>query len=165
LRNPWKPAKIALRSVARRIAELDKEIAELDAQLEPLVRRTAPRTVSLFGVGVGHAMQLLVTAGQNIDRLRGDAAFAHLCGADPIPASSGKTLRLRLNPGGDREANSTLHMIAVVRLRYCERTRAYAARRLEEGRGKREVIRCLKRYIAREAYKALREDLAALAET
>lgn len=162
LHEPAEAAKLALRSVARRVAELDKEIAEFDAQLEPLIRQTAPRTVSLFGVGVGHTMQLLVTAGQNIERLRGDAAFAHLCGADPIPTSSGKTVRHRLNPGGDRDANSTLHMIAVVRLRYCDRTRTYAARRFEEGLGTREVIRCLKRYIAREVYKALREDLTAL---
>ncbi len=108
---------------------------------------------------------MLVTAGQNIDRLRNESAFAHLCGADPIPASSGKNVRHRLNPGGDREANSTLHMIAVVRLRYCERTRSYAARRLEQGLNKREVIRCLKRYIAREIFRSLRQDLIALAET
>ena len=93
-----------------------------------------------------------MTAGQNLDRLRNEAAFAHLCAADPIPASSGKTTRHRLNPGGDRAANSALHMIAVVRLRYCPRTRAYAARRTAEGRSKREIVRCLKRYIARELY-------------
>ncbi len=163
--EPQEAAKIALRSLAKRIAALDEEIAELDAQLEPLVRTAAPRTVTLFGVGVGHTTQMLVTAGENIRRIRNDAAFAHLCGVDPIPASSGKTVRHRLNPGGDRDANSTLHMIAVVRLRYCARTRAYAARRLEEGLSKREVIRCLKRYIARQIYKALREDLCTLAET
>lgn len=84
---------------------------------------------------------------------------------DPIPASSGKTVRHRLNPGGERDAKSTLHMIAVARLRYCDRTRSYTARRLEEGLSKREVIRCLKRYIAREIYRSLREDLTAPAET
>jgi transposase len=144
---------------------LDYEIAELDVQLKPLVRRAAPRTVELFGVGVGHTTQMLVTAEQNIDRIRNESTFAHLCGADPIPASSGKTVRHRLNPGGDRDANSTLLMIAVVRLRNCDRTRAYAARRLEEGLNKREVIRCLKRYIAREIYRSLRQDLIVLAKT
>ncbi|MPZ70602.1 MAG: IS110 family transposase [Actinobacteria bacterium] len=164
MHEPSEAAKLSLRSLARRIATLDEEVVELDSQLDPLVRKTAPRTMALLGVGVGHATQLLITAGQNIDRLRGDSAFAHLCGADPIPASSGKTVRHRLNPGGDRDANSTLHMIAVVRLRYCDRTRAYVARRLEEGRTKREIIRCLKRYIARELYKSLRKDLIAIAQ-
>lgn len=165
LEEPLEAAKLSLRSLARRITALDEEIAVLDLQLEPLVRKAAPRTVELFGVGVGHTTQLLVTAGQNISRIRNDAAFAHLCGVDPIPASSGKTVRHRLNPGGDRDANSTLHMIAVVRLRYCDRTRSYTARRLEEGLSKREVIRCLKRYIAREIYRSLREDLTGPAET
>ena len=165
LDEPLEAAKLSLRSLARRITSLDDEIAELDLQLEPLVRQAAPRTVELFGVGVGHTTQMLVTTGQNIDRIRNESAFAHLCGADPIPASSGKTVRHRLNPGGDRDANSTLHMVAVVRLRYCDRTRAYAARRLEEGLNKREVIRCLKRYIAREIYRSLRQDLTVLART
>lgn len=163
--EPTEAAKFSLRSLSRRIASLDEEITELDRQLEPLVRQVAPRTVELFGVGIAHTSQMLVTAGQNIDRIRSEGAFAHLCGADPIPASSGKTVRHRLNPGGDRDANSTLHMIAVVRLRHCERTRAYATRRLEEGLSKREIIRCLKRYIAREIYRTLRADLTALAET
>ena len=101
-----------------------------------------------------------MTAGENITRLHGEAAFAHLCGVDPIPASSGKTTRHRLNPGGNRAANSALHMIAVVRLRYCERTQKYAKRRIAEGRSKREVLRCLKRCIAREVYRTLCADLA-----
>lgn len=165
LAEPIEAAKFSLRSLSRRIATLDAEIAELDRELGTLVQDAAPRTFELFGLGVAHTTQLLVTAGQNIDRIRSEAAFAHLCGVDPIPASSGKTVRHRLNPGGDRGANSALHMIAVVRLRYCERTRAYATRRLEEGLGKREIIRCLKRYIAREVYRSLRADLTALAET
>ena len=156
-------AKLALRTLARRIAALDAEIAQLDEHLEQLVRAAAPRTIALLGIGPQHAGQLLVTAGQNITRLHGEAAFAHLCGVDPIPASSGKTTRHRLNPGGDRAANSALHMIAVVRLRYCERTQQYAKRRIAEGRSKREVLRCLKRYIAREVYRTLRADLADLA--
>lgn len=165
LGEPAETAKFALRSLALRVKALDAEVDALDAELAALVRRAAPRTIDLLGVGTVHAAQLLVTAGQNIDRLRGEAAFAHLCGADPIPASSGKTVRHRLNPGGDRAANSALHMIAIVRLRYCERTRCYAERRLEEGRSKKEIIRCLKRYIAREVYTALRADLAALEST
>jgi transposase len=160
--EPEQAAKLALRSVAGRVVALDGQIRELDEQLVGLVGRTTPRTVALLGVGVGHAGQLLVTAGQNVERLRSDSAFAHLCGADPIPASSGKTVRHRLNRGGDRQANRALHMIAVVRLRYCPRTRAYAERRTKEGLSKLEIIRCLKRYIAREIYHALRADLTAI---
>jgi transposase len=162
LDRPVQAAKLALRSLARRIDALDAEIADFDAQLEQLVRTTAPRTTQLLGISTGHAGQLLVTAGQNIERLHGDGAFAALCGASPIPASSGRTTRHRLNYGGDRDANRALHMIAVCRLRYCDRTRAYAQRRTAEGKTKREIIRCLKRYIAREAYHALRADLADL---
>jgi transposase len=162
LRRPTHAAKFALRSIAGRIDALDDEIAVLDRQLEQLVRAAAPRTIQLLGISTGHAGQLLVTAGQNIERLRGEAAFAALCGANPIPASSGKTTRHRLNYGGDRQANRTLHLIAVCRLRYCARTRAYTQRRTAEGKTKPEIMRCLKRYIAREAYNALRADLAAL---
>jgi transposase len=111
------------------------------------------------------AGQLLVTAGQNIDRLRSDGAFAALCGASPILASSGRTNRHRLNYGGDRDANRALHMIAVCRLRHCARTRAYAERRTAEGKTKKEIIRCLKRYIAREIYATLSTDLRALSPT
>jgi hypothetical protein len=164
LDEPTQAAKLALRSLARRIEALDGEIAELDEQLEVLVARAAPRTTRLLNISTGHAGQSLVTAGQNIERLRGEGAFAALCGASPIPASSGRTIRHRLNYGGDRDANLALHMIAVCRLRYCERTRAYAARRTKEGNTKREIIRCLKRYIARETYHALTADLADLAK-
>ncbi len=110
-----------------------------------------------------HTSQLLITAGQNIDRLRSEAAFARICAAAPIPASSGRTTRHRLDRGGDRQANKTLHMIAVCRLHHCSRTRAYAARRTAEGLSKRDIIRCLKRYIARELYHSLRADLTSLA--
>jgi transposase len=164
LAQPTQAAKLALRSLARRIEQLDSEIADLDEQLKPLVARAAPRTTQLLGISTGHAGQLLITAGQNIDRLHGEGAFAALCGASPIPASSGRTTRHRLNYGGDRNANRTLHMIAVCRLRYCARTQTYAARRTKEGKTKREIIRCLKRYIAREAYHALAADLAQLDE-
>jgi pimeloyl-ACP methyl ester carboxylesterase len=106
-----------------------------------------------------------VSAGQNIDRLHGESSFAMLCGASPIPASSGKTTRHRLNYGGDRQANRALHLIAVCRLRYCERTRAYAERRTAEGKTQREIMRCLKRYIAREVFNSLRADLADIARS
>jgi transposase len=113
----------------------------------------------LLAVSTGHAATLVVTAGQNIDRLTGEASFAALCGASPIPVSSGRTDRHRLNYGGDRDANRALHMIVVCRLRYCERTRAYAQRRSAQGKTKTEIIRCLKRYIAREIYHTLNADL------
>src|SRR5439155_15147863 len=116
--EPLQAAKLALRSLARRIRELERELLELDRQLEQLVAIAAPRTVELFGVGTQSAGQLLVTAGQNIERLHGEAAFAKLCAAAPIQASSGRTSRHRLDYGGDRQANRALHMIAVCRLRH-----------------------------------------------
>src|SRR4051794_20485820 len=103
-------------------------------------------------------------AGENTARLRNDGASAALCGASPIPVSPGRRDRHRLNHGGDRDANRTLHMIAVCRLRHCQRTRAYAQRRIAEGKTKQEIIRCLKRYIARETYHALCADLADLVQ-
>ena len=160
LRSPSQAAKFALRSTARRIEALDREITALDCELEQLVAAAAPRTIQLLGISTGHAGQLLVTAGQNIQRLRTESSFAMLCGASPIPASSGKTTRHRLNYGADRQANRALHLIAVCRLRYCERTRAYAKRRTAEGKTQREIIRCIKRYIAREVFTSLRADPA-----
>ncbi len=139
---------------------LDQEITALDHELAQLVAAAAPRTVQLLGISTGHAGQLLVTARQNIERLRSESSFAMLCGASPIPASSGKTTRHRLNYGGDRQANRALHLIAVCRLRYCQRTRAYVNRRTAEGKTQREIMRCLKRYIAREVFNSLRADLA-----
>lgn len=162
LNEPTNAAKLALRSLARRIALLDDEIATLDTQLALLVASAAPRTTALLGVSTGHAGQLLVTAGQNIDRVRSEGAFAALCGASPIPVASGKRGRYRLNPGGDRQANRALHMIAVCRLRHCPETRAYAQRRTAEGKTKKDIMRCLKRYIARQAYATLRADLRSL---
>jgi transposase len=159
LHEPAVAAKAALRSLARRIIDLDAEIALLDRQLKHLVASAAPETTSRIAVATGHAGTLLVTAGQNIERLRSEASFAALCGASPIPVSTGRTDRHRLNYGGNRDANRALHMIAVCRLRYCERTRAYAERRTAEGKTKTEIIRCLKRYIAREIYHSLIADL------
>jgi transposase len=165
IHEPGQAAKLALRSLARRARELEREIRELDQQLERLVRIAAPRTIQLLGVGTQNASQLLVTAGQNIERLKGEAAFAKICGAAPIQASSGRTNRHRLDYGGDRQANRALHMIAVCRLRYCPHTHAYAQRRTAEGLNRREILRCLKRYIARQTYHTLRADLEALNST
>jgi len=124
---------------------LDAEIARLDAQLATVVTAAAPGTLALPGVGVHLAAQLGISAGQNIDRLRSEAAFAHRCAAAPLEVSSGKTHRHRLDRGGDRQANRALYMIVVVRLRYCARTRAYLERRTREGLSKKDVMRCLKR--------------------
>ena len=130
-----------------------------------LVGRAAPRLLGLLAIGNDHAGQLLVTAGQHPERLRGEAAFAHLCGVAPIPASSGKTRRHRLHRGGDRDANRALHLAVVVRMRFCPRTRAYVERRTKEGLSKPEIMRCIKRYLAREVYHALVADFEALHAT
>jgi len=159
LNEPTEAAKLALRSLAKRVRLLDEEVRDIDGELQVLVQHAVPKTLALLGVGTIHAAQLLVTAGQNIDRLSGEAAFAHLCGTDPKPASSGKTVRHRLNRGGNRQANSSLHMITIVRMRYCEKTQGYVKRRLADGKTKKEIIRCLKRYVAREVYYALMADL------
>ncbi len=155
LSDPEQATKTALRRLARRHQHLNEEITEADAELRALVTTAAPRLLALTGVGVEVAGQLLTSAGDNPDRLRSEAAFAHLCGVAPIPASSGRTHRHRLNRGGDRAANSALYTVVLVRLRHHERTRAYAARRTQEGLSKREIMRCLKRYVAREIYTAL----------
>jgi len=157
--DPLQATKAVLRSLARRIAALEAEIAELDATLAELVRRAAPRTIALPAIGVDHAGQLLVTVGDRPERLRSEAAFAHLCGVAPIPASSGRTQRHRLHRGGDPGANRALHLAVVVRLRCCPRTRRYVERRTAEGLSKPEIMRCLKRYLAREVFHTLSADL------
>jgi transposase len=148
--------KFALRSVARRYQQLSEEISELDEQLDRLVTEAAPELVAVEGVGTDTAASLLIAAGDNPERLRDEAAFAHLCGAAPIPASSGKrSVRHRLNRHGNRDANRALYVIAICRMSRDERTRAYVAKRTAEGKSKKEIIRCLKRYIAREIYRIL----------
>jgi transposase len=144
--------KIALRSIARRHRSLSGEIRELDDHLGRLVTETAPALVAVHGVGIDTAATLLVAVGQDPKRLKSEAAFAHMCGVAPIPASSGKVVRYRLNRRGNRDANRALHVVAAERLSRDERTRAYAERRTAEGKSKRETMRCLKRYIARELY-------------
>jgi transposase len=159
--DPAVATKAALRALARRIRMLGDEIHDADRRLRRLTARTAPRTTALLGVGVEIAGQLLVTAGDNPERLRSEAAFAHLCAAAPIPASSGRTDRHRLNRGGDRAANAALHMAVVTRMRYHEPTRAYVARRTAEGLSKKDIMRCLKRYVVREVYTAVLADFTA----
>jgi transposase len=152
VRSPLAGTKLALRCLARRINDLDEEIAALDAELDPLTELAAPELRAAFGVGPDVAGQLLVTAGDNPERLVSEASFAALCGVSPLEASSGKTVRHRLNPGGDRKANSALYTVVISRLRHDETTQRYMARRTAEGKSKKEVIRCLKRYVAREIF-------------
>jgi transposase len=147
--------RFALRSVARRYQVLSREIAELEEHLDRLVAQAALELVSLPGIGTDSAATLLIVAGDNPQRLRSEAAFASLCGVAPIEASSGKVVRHRLNRGGNREANRALYMICLARMRRDQRTKEYVARRTQEGKSKREIIRCLKRYIAREVYRVL----------
>jgi transposase len=165
LADPAQATKAALRAVAVRILALEQEIKLADQQLGELVPKAAPRTLGLLAIGIQHAGQLLTTAGDNPERLRGEAAFAHLCGTAPIPASSGRTRRHRLHRGGDRDANCALHLAVVVRMRCCPRTRAYVERRTKDGLSKPEIMRCLKRYLAREVYHAILADFAALHAT
>ncbi len=147
--------KTAMRTLGRRVAVLDQEKVDLDELLGKLVTETAPELLALHGVGIVTAAALLVAAGDNPERLRSEAAWAHLCGVAPLEASSGKVVRRRLNRGGDRQANAALWRIALVRMRSDPRTRTYVERRVEEGRSKPEIIRMLKRYIAREVYRHL----------
>lgn len=155
--TPMAAAKRTLHSLARRYHQLAAEIAGLDADLARLTSSVAPALVASFGVGPDSASALLIAAGGNPERLKSEAAFAALCGVSPIPASSGKTNRHRLNRGGDRQANAALHRVVIVRLRYEQRTQAYMQRRTAEGLSKAEIIRCLKRYVAREVFGALYE--------
>ena len=154
-RDPTVATRIALKSLARRVLELHDEIADLDQLIEPLVGELAPGLLALSGVGVESAGAFLVAAGDNPERLTSEASFAMLCGACPIPASSGKTNRHRLNRGGNRQANSALHIVVLSRIRIDERTQIYMKRRLAEGLSKRELMRCLKRYVAREVFGVL----------
>ncbi len=159
LADPLTATKKALRRLARRIQDLDTEIADATAELDALTQQAAPDLRAQFGVGPEVAAQLIVTVGGNPDRLTSEASFAALCGTSPIPASSGKRTRHRLNRGGDRQANRALYVIAMTRMRYHEPTKAYIARRSNELTNK-EILRCLKRYIARELHPILKRSLA-----
>ncbi|MGB5755566.1 MAG: IS110 family transposase [Acidimicrobiales bacterium] len=148
--------KTSIRTLGRRVVALEEEIDSITELLGPLVTETAPDLLALHGVGVDTAAVLLVAAGDNPERLRSEPAWAHLCGVAPIEASSGKVTRHRLNRGGDRNANQALWRIALTRMSNDPRTRAYVERRSAEGKSKREIMRILKRYIAREVYHHLR---------
>ncbi|MCQ9179230.1 transposase [Streptomyces sp. IBSBF 2953] len=149
LAAPATAVKVALKRLAKRYRHLSEEIADADADLRSLITHTAPDLLALPGVGTETAGQLLVTAGDNPDRLASEASFAHLCAAAPVPASSGRTDRHGLNRGGDRQANRALHTIVLVRMRHDPRTREYVARRTLEAK---DIFRCLKRFVAREVY-------------
>lgn len=148
--------KSSLRILGRRVLALDAELAELNGLLTVLVTATAPQLLARHGIGIHTAALLLVAAGDNPQRLRSEASWAHLCGVSPIQASSGKITRHRLNRSGDRQANHALWRIALTRMSNDPRTRAYVERRTAEGKTKLEIVRILKRYIAREVYPLLR---------
>lgn len=155
LTDPAEATKFALRNLAQRYQSLVEDDKELRHQLDVLVTAANPALRAAKGVGPDVASILLIAAGDNPERLTTDAALAALCGASPIEASSGKTVRHRLNRGGNRQANHALWRIAMVRLQTHDDTKAYAERRRAEGKTNREIIRCLKRYIAREIYRYL----------
>jgi len=153
----------ALRSLSRRWQKLDNEVHELERELHALIKAAAPSLLAQAGIGPDTAGKLLLIASDNAERLRSDAAFAALCGVSPIEASSGKTKRHRLNKGGDRQGNNALWTIANNRLIHHPETRAYAARRSAEGLSRREILRCLKRHLARRLYPLILSDLTAAA--
>ena len=157
--DPAAAVGVAVKELAQRWVTLDEQIVRLDTHLEALVTATAPNLVAVFGVGIHTAATLLVCAGDNPHRLHSSAAFAALCAVAPIAASSGKTQRHRLNRGGNRQANSALWRVAMTRLAFEDRTKTYADRRTTEGLSKREIMRCLKRAIARELYPIIITDL------
>lgn len=161
LADPTTTTKRVLRGLARRIKALEAEIDELNDELETLVTTLAPKTIAAFGTGPDTVAQLLITIGDNPDRFTNEAAFAALCGTSPVPASSGRTNRHRLNHGGDRQANRALHMIMLSRLAHHPPSKAYRQRRVTDGLTDREAMRCIKRYLARELFKLLRADLQA----
>jgi transposase len=144
-----------IRGLARRIKGFTAEMKTIDQTLNFLIEEKAPGLVALYGVGTDTAASLLVTAGDNPDRLQNERSWAHLCGVTPLPASSGKVARHRLNRGGDRQANAALHRIVLTRMSSDEATRRYVTRRRNEGLSTPEIMRCLKRYVARQTYKQL----------
>jgi transposase len=148
-------AVYTLHLLARRILALTEEIHDLEQRLTDTITSHTPTLLTHHGIGPDTAATLFITAGDNPHRLRSEASFAALCGVSPLQASSGKTTRHRLNRGGDRQANAALYRIALSRLRWDARTRDYLDRRITEGKTRREAIRCLKRYIAREIYQII----------
>ena len=147
---------LVIRGLARRIQTLNTETKNIDGALTQLINKATPSLLALHGVGVDTAASLLVAAGDNPERLHNERSWAHLCGVTPIPANSGKvTTRFRLNRGGDRQANAALHRIVLTRMSSDQDTRRYVARRRAEGLSTPEIMRCLKRYVARQTFKHL----------
>jgi transposase len=147
---------VVIRNLARRIKRLNAEMRNIDEMITDLIKETAPGLLDLYGVGVDTAGTLLVTAGDNPDRLHAEGSWAHLCGTTPLPANSGKvTTRFRLSRGGDRQANAALYRIVLTRMSSDQETRTYVTRRRDEGLNTAEIMRCLKRYVARQTYKHL----------
>jgi transposase len=146
---------VTIRALGHRVLYLREETKRLNRMLRPLIRQTAPTLLEVYGVGYDTAAKLLVAAGDNPERIRTEGAWAHLCGVAPIPASSGKTKRHRLNRGGNRQANSALYHVVITRMRHDQKTRDYVARRLSEGKTMGEIARIMKRYVAREVFKHL----------
>lgn len=157
--SPLDAAKCSLRHLARRWQSLTDELTDLDVHLDQLTLTVAPTLVGLNGAGTQTASSLLIAAGDNPQRLRSSASFAALCGVSPLDASSGRQQRHRLNRGGDRQANAALYIIVISRLRWHHPTQAYMTRRLAEGKTRKEVIRCLKRHVARQVHRAITTDL------
>jgi transposase len=147
---------LSLRELGRRVTFFDGQLQRLDELIVPLVTARAPGLLAPYGVGHDTAAKLLIAAGDHPGRLRSEAAWAHLCATAPIPAASGKVTRHRLNPGGDRQASHAPYRIVITRMSSHPPTRAYAGRRSKEGLTEKEIIRCLKRYVAREVYPHLR---------
>ena len=150
--------KSALGTLGRRAVALGEEGKRLDVLIARLVDKVAPELVELVGLGPDTAALLLIAAGDNPSRLRSEATWAKLCGVAPLEASSGKVTRHRLNRGGDRQANHALWRIVLTRMSCHEETKVYVARRTAEGKSKREIMRILKRYVAREVYHYLPRD-------
>ena len=156
--DPTASVKRSLRALAARWRTLAAEIGDHDEALDTLTTRAAPTLREVFGIGPDSAAEMMIVAGDNPTRIRSDAAFAKLCGACPIPASSGVTNRHRLFRGGHRQANAALYRIVIVRMRWHQPTIDYVLRRTAEGLSKKDIIRCLKRFVAREVYHALIDD-------
>lgn len=158
--NSNEATRLALRTLARRYEALTSEMDELSTTLDRLTAKANPALRSAYGVGTDVAAILLVAVGDNPDRLRNEAAFAAMCGVSPLQASSGKTVRHRLNRAGNCQANHALWRIAMIRLAHDPTTKAYVARRTTEGKSRREIMRCLKRYIAREMFRLITQPQA-----
>jgi len=159
LETPEDANRHALRSIAKRWIALNDEIKDLEAQIEQLVLQRAPHLLDEFGIGVDTAAEILIVAGDNPERIHSEAAFAKLAGISPIPTGSGMTSgKHRINHGGHRQLNAAIYRTVIVRMRFHEPTIAYVARRTAEGKSKRDIIRCLKRYVIREVYHLVKTD-------